>query len=132
MEINKIYNENCLDTMLSMPDNFTGFRFSGVMRKNDVTNYPIQSAAFHILLYTFIILDKEMQERDLKTRLIGQIHDSLILDIVPNELKKVVSIMKRIVEDLPKHFEWICVPMNVEMEICEVDEPWNEKKSYKF
>lgn len=38
MEINKIYNENCLDTMAKMPDNFIDLTVLGLARCGTFTH----------------------------------------------------------------------------------------------
>lgn len=107
-------------------DMLTGFRCSGVMGKNDCINYPVQGAAFHCLLWSFIETDKALKELD--TRLIGQIHDSMILDVHPDELDKVVEIVRLITcHKLPNTWKWIIVPLDVEFEVCDVDKAWSEK-----
>ena len=111
----------------------TGFRCSGVMTKNHVTNYPIQGAAFHCLLWSFIQLDKVLYSGGWKSRLIGQIHDSLILDVYPPELEKLMKIIQRITTvDLRKHWDWINVPLIIDAEICGIDKSWAEKNTFKF
>jgi DNA polymerase I-like protein with 3'-5' exonuclease and polymerase domains len=111
----------------------TGFTCSGVMSKNDVSNYPIQGSAFHCLLWSLIETDKIMQKDNWDTKIIGQIHDSLVLDVNPNELKMVTQTIHRITtNDLAKKWKWIIVPLNVDMELSEIDHPWSEKKGYKF
>jgi hypothetical protein len=112
-------------------DLLTGFRCSGVMSRNEVINTPVQGAAFHCLLWSFIELDKAL--KDLDTKLIGQIHDSMILDVHPDELDKVIEMVHQITcVKLPKAWEWIITPMDVEMEICPVDGSWMEKSKINF
>lgn len=111
-------------------DTLTGFRCGGVMSRNNVFNYPVQGPAFHCLLWSFIELDKIMREERWDTRLIGQIHDAIVLDVAPKELNHVVTVIKRVTcEDLPKAWDWICVPLSVDMDVCPVDGSWAEKKS---
>lgn len=114
-------------------DMFTGFRCSGIMRKNEVVNYPVQGAASHCLLWAFIQLDKIFKERGLRSRLIGQIHDAMILDVHPEELEEVGYLIKKVTcRDLPKVWTWISVPLDVEADLCGIDKPWSEKQSYKL
>lgn len=109
----------------------TGFTCSGVMGRNDCINYPVQGAAFHCLLWAFIELDRVMREEQLDTRLIGQVHDSMILDVNPSELDRVCQTIKQVTcEDLRKAWDWIIVPMDVEMEVSPVDKSWAEKEKY--
>lgn len=104
---------------------YTGFTCSGIMRKNEIVNYPIQGTAFHCLLFTFIEMDKMIQERRLKTKLIGQIHDSIIMDVVPEELDIIQDELQVIVkEKLPAAWKWIIVPLEIEVETYPVDSPW--------
>ncbi len=113
-------------------DMFTGFRCSGVMRKNEVINSPIQGAAFHCLLFSFIELDKVQHKQEWDSKLIGQIHDSAIIDCNPSELQHVAKVAKRITcELLPKTWNWIITPLDVDMAVSSVDKSWAEKEKFK-
>jgi DNA polymerase I len=108
-------------------DLHTGFRCSGVMSKNDVTNYPVQGAAFHCLLWSFIEANRRMKEQQYESRLIGQIHDAIVLDVLPEELDDVLALLQQITEvDLADHWPWIIVPMRIEAEISSVGGSWAE------
>jgi DNA polymerase-1 len=108
-------------------DMLTKFRVKGYMKKNEVINYPVQGSAFHCLLWSFIELDKVMRLEDWKTRLIGQIHDEVVLDVHPDEKDHVLQIAKKITTvDLPKAWDWIIVPLDIDAEIAPVDRPWSE------
>jgi len=114
---------------LGYVDLHTGFQCGGMMSKNKVLNYPVQGAAFHCLLWSFIELDGIMRKEGWKSRLIGQIHDSIVFDIYPPELETVLRIIKRVTcSDLPKAWPWIIVPLNIEAEVCDVDSSWADKK----
>jgi intein/homing endonuclease len=114
-------------------DLYTGFRCGGVMSKNDATNYPIQGSAFHCLLWSFIQMDKWLIANKMDTKLIGQIHDSMILDVHPDERTAVVEKIKQITcKDLSNHWAWIIVPLNVDLDIAPVDGSWAEKEPYKL
>ncbi len=109
-------------------DLLTGFRCQGPMSYNDCINYPVQGAAFHCNLWSFIQLDRIFNEKQLDTKLIGQIHDSIIMDVAPNELQQVLEISKRVTcKDLPKIWSWIIVPLEIDIEISDVDKSWAEK-----
>lgn len=113
-------------------DMYTGYRCSGVMGKNDVINYPVQGAAFHCLLWSFIQLDKAMVKEEWDTRLIGQIHDSILFDVHPDELTHVMETAKKVTEiELSKTWDWINVPLKIDIELCHVDESWLHKKDLK-
>lgn len=109
-------------------DMLTGFRCSGVMDKKNCINYPVQGAAFHCLLWSFIELDKVILQEGLDSRLIGQIHDSMIIDVNPKELDYIIKTARRITcELLPQTWKWIIVPLDIDMDVCSVDASWMEK-----
>jgi DNA polymerase-1 len=113
--------------------NKTGFTFQGVMNKKDCINYPVQSSAFHVLLWSLIQATKVMIRERWKTRIIGQIHDAIVLDVHPDELDHVIAVMKCIMEnDVKQRFKWINVPLEIEAELCPVDASWNKKEEYKI
>ena len=111
----------------------TGFRCSGLMSEKDVTNYPFQGTAFHCLLKVFIELDRLAYSEGWDSFPVFQVHDDVTLDVNPGELDKVSAEMYRIAtEELPRQWEWISVPLEVEMEKGEVDQSLAEKKFYPF
>ena len=113
-------------------DMYTGFRCSGVISKNASINYPVQGSAFHCLLWSFIQLEKQLKEKGYASRLIGQIHDAIILDVEPSELESLKKLIHSItVDQLMEHWKWIIVPMEVDMEICPVDGSWADKSKLK-
>jgi len=105
----------------------TGFVCSGVMARNAAVNYPVQGAAFHILLKTLILVVNRI--RGWRSKVVGEIHDSLLLDAVPDEVPALVEMIRRIAaEELPKIWDWIIVPLRVEAMVGEVDGSWARMK----
>ncbi len=103
----------------------TGFVCSGIMRRNEIINYPIQGSAFHCLLLTFIELDNYIQRKNLRSKLIGQIHDSILLDADPDELPGIKQRLRTIVtKTLPKRWPWIVVPLEIDVDVYGVDQSW--------
>jgi DNA polymerase-1 len=103
----------------------TGFVCSGIMRRNEIFNYPIQGSAFHCLLFTFIELDRIMLKEKWKSKLIGQIHDSILIDADPSELPRIKEALQAIVkETLPNAWKWIIVPLEIDVDEYAVDHPW--------
>lgn len=110
-------------------DSLTGFRYQGILKKNEVINYAVQGAAFHMLLRTLINLQKWLEKHNMKTLIVGQIHDSLVLDIVPAEMDDVLHEALCIInQDLPKYYPFIDVPMTIEAELAPLNAPWLAKK----
>ena len=103
----------------------TGFVCSGAMRKNEIVNYPIQGSAFHCLLFTFIELSKIAYQENWKSKIVGQIHDSILIDAHPAELERIKDVLRIIVkEKLPKAWKWIIVPLEIDIDEYGVDQSW--------
>ena len=95
----------------------TGFVVQGVMLRNEVINFPVQGSAFHCLLWSLIHVQKWLTANKMQTLIVGQIHDSLILDVVPSELPEVLAMARQIMTvDLRKHWDWIITPLDIEAE----------------
>lgn len=109
----------------------TGFRCGGVMTKKQVNNTPIQGAAFHCLLWSLIRINEIRKGEGWESKIIGQIHDDIVSDVVPKELNHVAETIERVTcKDLLKEWDWLIVPLKVEMELCGVDQPWSTKKGW--
>ena len=109
----------------------TGFACQGIMTRNQAVNYPIQGSAFHCLLWSFITLSNRLQELNFKSRIVGQIHDSIVIDIYPPELLEVYKMVQKIgTKELPKEFSWINVPLTIEADLCPVNASWAEKEKW--
>lgn len=123
----KAYQEN------GVIDFHTGFQARGIIRKNSCINYPVQGAAFHCLLWTFIETHKYIQENNLETRLVGQIHDAIIMDIPAEELERVIYVVHDIAtKKLPAEWKWITAPLQIEAEVCPLGGCWAEKSDYEI
>jgi DNA polymerase-1 len=109
----------------------TGFRRSGLLSKNMIVNTPIQSVAFHCLLWSFSKLNDIAKAKGWKSKLIAQIHDEIIWDMHPDETDKVLRTTRRVMtKDIMKEFTWLKVPLEAEIELTEINESWYFKKPY--
>ncbi len=109
----------------------TGFRVYGSFRRNAVTNYPIQGSAFHCLLWSLIQINRYLRKYKMKSRVVGQIHDSMLGDVPVSELQNYLEIVERVTSvELRRHYTWITVPMEIEYEIA--PENWFKKQEFKF
>ena len=116
-------------------ETFFGFRFVGYMDEKQCCNYPIQSTSFHLLLYTLILVEKFILKHKLRAKLIGQIHDSIVMNIHKDEIKFVVNGVNKIVKSLKDRFKWLIVPMEIEVELSELREDggnFAEMKEYSI
>lgn len=105
----------------------TGFVCRGLYTRNNVMNYPIQGPSFHLLLWSLIQLNKWLVENNFKSCVIGQIHDSIMLDMYRPERNTVLNRLKYIMTEAVKdHWDWIITPLEVEVESSPIN--WFEKK----
>ncbi len=103
----------------------TGFTCSGVLGKNQIINLPVQGSAFHCLLKSFVEVDRRLTHYKMKTRLTGQIHDEMLLNLVPVEKDNVIEIIQDVTcKWLLDEWDWINVPLKVEADIFPVDSSW--------
>jgi len=108
----------------------TGFVIQGVNKRNFVLNAIIQGPAFHLLLWSVIQLVKTLKRRKMKSLVIGQIHDSLLVDCPRNELQDVINLAEQtMTKDTRSNFDWIITPLDIEVEASEVN--WYEKKVWE-
>lgn len=112
----KFYAEN------GYVDLITGFRCYGPMDYKQVTNYPIQGPAFHIMLWTLNRVVEILRRNRMETLCIGQIHDSMIFDAVPDEEKELDRIVHTIgTQDVCNHWDWITIPPVIEKEVSKIN-----------
>lgn len=112
---------------------YTGFTIEGVFKRNDVLNAAIQGSAFHWLLWSIIKMQNWLNKYKMKTRIINEVHDSMLLDVPPSELNDVLDKAHEIMtHDLRKHWKWITVPVEVEAEVSPINSSWHDiEKWYK-
>jgi len=110
-------------------DSYTGFRYFGPMKKNEACNYAIQGSAFHCLLRTFSILSEKIEKEKLRSKMVGQIHDSAIPSVHPDEEQYLDSIMwYEGTQTIREEWDWIIVPLNIEKSFGEIDGNWASMK----
>lgn len=107
----------------------TGFKVEGILTRNQCLNYAIQGSAFHCLLWVLVRLQRWLNKNGMKSLIIGQIHDSIIMDIYCPELPRILKKVKQLVTvKLAEYWDWIIVPMVCEAEIAPPGGSWWDKK----
>ena len=105
---------------MSVDDPLHQFVADGVIHKN---------SAFHCLLWSIIQLNAWLRANKMRTRIVGQIHDSILLDAPEDEVADVVAAARRIMcRDILREWPWLIVPPEVEVEISRTN--WYEKEKY--
>ncbi|MGB2800462.1 MAG: DNA polymerase I [Dehalococcoidia bacterium] len=85
------------------------------------TNMPVQGTAADIAKLAMIHIQREMDKRGLKSRMILQVHDELVFEVPRDELEE----MKGLVEEIMPRAMALSVPLKVETS---VSKNWGEMK----
>jgi len=106
-----------------------GFVRRGMLNQNKVINTPFQGTAFHCLLWSYIRLHRELKHNHWLSKMLGQIHDAIVGDVNGEETAAYIQTMNRIMTiDIRKEFSWIIVPLEIEIEMTDIDCAWDTKK----
>ena len=81
--------------------------------KRIAMNTPIQGTAADIIKLAMNKIYRKLKNQNLKSKLIMQVHDELIIETLPNEMEQVKSIMKDCMENIIK----LKVPLNIDLNI---------------
>ena len=84
-------------------------------------NSPIQGTAADIMKIAMIGVNKRLKEKQMKSRLVLQVHDELLIEAHQDEVEQVKEILKYEME----HAASLLVPLDVDMH---VGENWYEAK----
>lgn len=104
----------------------TGFYYTALGNRNQVLNSPIQGPCFHMVLYSIIIILKFLKENQLKSKIIGQIHDSIVMLVKEEEFDFVKLFVKEaMTTKVREKWDWIKVPLVVEADMYGLGGSWN-------
>ena len=110
-----------------------GFKFTGLMSRNMIANYPIQSAAFHLLLWSLHEIDKIQGKDKWHSNICAQIHDEILQDAVPDEVRGIAQITEDIMtKKTRERFDWIHIPLVSEFSLSDIDGNWAEMKKQEL
>lgn len=110
-------------------EQFFGFRIEGDLDERKICNYRIQGTAFHCLLWSLNHIKAELKRRNLRTKIIGQIHDNCLYDLYPPEREEVIALTEHYaVKAIQEVHPWMIVPLLVEWDETEVDGSWSIKE----
>lgn len=112
----------------------TGFAVHAAgLDKKQVCNSPIQGSGFHCLAWSMNELHAWLKRRRMKSRVIGEIHDSINLDLDPAERDDVLDMATRIMEQKVKTFApWLNIPLIAEPEVAPIDGSWYDIRALKL
>lgn len=107
------YAETLFGRKRNLPDIKSTNRQVKAMAERVAINSPIQGTAADIIKLAMINIQRILQERKLQTKMILQVHDELIFDVVPEELEEI----KVLVQEQMEGAVSLSVPLKVEMGI---------------
>jgi DNA polymerase-1 len=84
-------------------------------------NMPVQGTSADIIKVAMINLYREMKKRQLKSKMLIQVHDELLYEVPADEL----DIMRQIVPEIMSTAIKLSIPIKVE---CKVGKNWGELK----
>lgn len=84
-------------------------------------NAPIQGSAADIIKIAMINVYKKLEENNLKSKLILQVHDELIVEAVDSE----IDIVKKIVKDEMENA--VCLDVNLDVDL-NIGDSWYDTK----
>lgn len=108
----------------------TGFRCYGPMSRNQILNTPVQGTASHCKLWTLNRISKLITKKNMNSRIVLEIHDSIIPDIDPAEEDYLdYQIWLYGTQKIREYFDWLIVPLFIEKKISEVNGNWSEMEN---
>ena len=81
------------------------------MAERTAINAPIQGSAADIIKVAMIEVDKLMKERGVKSKMVLQVHDELLFDVLEDEVDEMMAIVKEAME----HATELSVPLQVDI-----------------
>ena len=105
-----------------LPDINSPNRVAREFAERTAINTPIQGTAADIIKLAMIRLDKTLEEKGLKTRMLLQVHDELLFEVPSEELEEVKEIVRQQMEGVVE----LKVPLKVNLA---VGKNWAEAKA---
>lgn len=108
-----------------------GFQRAGILSDNEAINTPTQGSGAQMMLWSCSHIGQEIEKRKMRSMLNGQVHDSIVPNIHPDELQDFCDMSEHVMttQFMEEHPQ-IIVPLEVEFEIAAVDQPWNKLQDY--
>ncbi len=115
------YAKTMFERRRAMPELTSSDHNTRAFGERVAMNMPIQGAAADIIKLAMVRVSRLLEERNLKAKLILQVHDELIFDVPKEETDEVVSL----VHDCMEHVASLRVPLDADVK---VGHSWFETK----
>jgi len=114
-------------------DTLNGFRYQGPMSYTEFCNWKTQGPASHIKLWTLKETEKEIEEEQMESKLICEVHDAIVGDVVNGEETEMSRLINHIgTVSVREHWTWIIVPLVIDGEQSKVNGNWAEMEKFKL
>jgi DNA polymerase-1 len=88
------YTETMLGRRRYLPDLTSDVRQRREMAERMALNAPIQGSAADIVKVAMLRVDAALHEAGLRSRMLLQVHDELVLEVAPGELEQVEALVR--------------------------------------
>ncbi len=105
------YAETIFGRKRTLPDINSSNYNARSFAERTAMNTPVQGAAADIIKIAMLAVAKELQKRNLRSRMLLQVHDELVLEVVENERFEVELIVQTLMENAAN----LAVPLTVEV-----------------
>lgn len=85
--------------------------------KRQVWNFPIQSTAAEMTMAGMLYLQQIISQKKFQSIIVGNVHDSIIVDAHPREIDLMCRLINRIFSGLGQVYDWITVPIEVDIAV---------------
>lgn len=111
----KHYVENIFGRKRRLPESYNQTASSQRRASNQAKNFPIQGGGADIIAAAIVKVDKEFRKRKMKSLLVLQIHDEIVVDSPSDEVKIAAKILR---ESMMRPFgKDFFIPLEVDIEI---------------
>jgi DNA polymerase-1 len=90
--------------------------------RTTILNYPVQGLGADLMAIARVSLYRRLKPKNLRTKLVCTVHDSIVLDSPSEEVEEVIQIIRGVWQDIPRNFykvfgvEWT-LPTNVDIKV---------------
>jgi DNA polymerase-1 len=96
-----------------LPDINSGNAVVRGLAERNAVNAPIQGSAADIMKIAMVRVAQRFEQENLKSKIILQVHDELVVDALKNEQAQVIEILKTEMENAAR----LAVPLTVEVDM---------------
>ena len=101
--------------VIPVPQAFEPDKFKKEEAKRRAVNYPVQSSASDLTTTSVVRLYEAMKRLNLKSVILGTVHDAIVIDVYPGELIDIYNLVVKCAEIIPmKKYDWLTCPIRID------------------